>query len=230
MQVDQFVDYVCTRVVPFPVSFAGNDTSPDARLHNGQPRRLGLLWVDSPQHRTKRLFTDLARERIKKCGGNFVAEATFPSAEFLCCSGNDQPAAENMARFQAEGVTTVIWTQGFSPEHSRAAGKLNYLPEWVLAGDRTQEELVFSKYQDPVVWDHALVVTNVPLTGPRRHPDLRSGSPRGGARTAGDRPLDSLPALRRFPSALYRHSGRGAEAQPGQPGEGVPRHTEPAER
>jgi len=168
-QARQFVDYVCTKVVPFPASFGGNDGAPDARLHNGQPRRLALLYVNNQTQAAKKRFTALAREGIARCGGNFVSEGTFPQSGFICCSPeNNQAAVENMTRFRSEGVTTIIWPQGFSPEQSQAAGKQGYFPEWILAGDRQQEELVPTKYQDPSVWRHAVVVTNVPMTGPVR--------------------------------------------------------------
>ncbi|HEX9765953.1 MAG TPA: hypothetical protein VGA36_04260, partial [Nitriliruptorales bacterium] len=99
VQAEQFASYVCTKVVPHPVSFTD-----DPALH-GEPRRLGLLSTVDPNQPGMRAFAALARERIEACGGEFVADATFNTAGYYQrVSDTDASvvAAQNMARFQAE--------------------------------------------------------------------------------------------------------------------------------
>jgi hypothetical protein len=170
--VRQFSDYVCSRIIGKPVSFGGNDGDPDTRLRNGQPRRLGLLSTTDPNHVTKQQFAKKARAEIEECGGNFVEARTFPGAGFICCNtNNNRAASDNAVAFKNAGVTTIIYAQGYSPEQSQGAGKIGYLPEWVVAGDRQSEDIVLSKYQDQAAWDHALMISNVPLVG-RRQDDI----------------------------------------------------------
>lgn len=159
-QVRQFASYVCNQVVPFNTSFA------DPSL-NGRPRKLGLIYTTSSRHSYKGLFARLARDEIRRCGGDFVAEATFAS----CCSIQPPPSGEYVAamdEFRSKGVTTVIWGQGFNKEFTHAAAQIGYFPEWVVAGDRLTEDIVAGKYQERRNWSQAVVVTNVPLVGPRR--------------------------------------------------------------
>ena len=106
-QAEQFSSFVCKKVVPFPVSFSGNAEK------QGQKRVLGLLYTNDPQRPGYTHFAELVRDQIEACGGSFRAKHTFPNAgsEF---AGNDPPdvIAGNMADFQSQGVTTIIWPQG----------------------------------------------------------------------------------------------------------------------
>jgi hypothetical protein len=110
-------------------------------------------------------FAALAKSRIQGCGGNIVAERTFPSAGFIANPAATYPA-DNMSHFVQQRVTTVIWAQGFEQNQTVAAGKIGYTPEWIVAGDGSLDDIVASKYQDPNVWSHAWVVSNQTLVGP----------------------------------------------------------------
>ena len=168
-QARQFSDYVCTKVVPYKVSFGGNDGDPDARLHNGQPRRLGLLYTSQETHKTIQQFAALVKKQIQSCGGNFVATDTYPSAGFICCDQNNDTAAQDIAaRFRTAGVSTIIRVQGYTPEISIGMGKTGYYPEWLIVGDGQMEDIVEEKYEDPQEWSHAWIIGNVVLQPPRR--------------------------------------------------------------
>ena len=161
-QVRQFASYVCRQIVPYPVSFG------DPSL-NGRPRKLGLIFTSDPRHHYKARFARAARAEIQKCGGQFVADATFPE----CCGIQTTEAVTGdsiaaMDYFRSRGVTTVVWGQGYSNQFSNSAAQLSYFPEWVLAGDRFTEDIVSAKYQDPRNWNQAIVVSNVPMVGHRR--------------------------------------------------------------
>ncbi|HEX9765951.1 MAG TPA: hypothetical protein VGA36_04250 [Nitriliruptorales bacterium] len=63
----------------------------------------------------------------------------------------------------AEDVTTIIWPQGYEVEHSQAAARAEYRPEWVVAGDGTHDGFAATQWQERSVWAYAVVVTNQPL-------------------------------------------------------------------
>jgi hypothetical protein len=139
------------------VSFSGNAEK------NGQERVLGLLYADDRNRPGLARFARLAKKQIEGCGGHFRAEHTFPKAgvEF---AGNNPPdvIAQNMADFQRQGVTTIIWAQGQETAATGVAQSSGYLPEFVVAGDQNIEgNLNAQRQTGQRAWDHAIVVTNV---------------------------------------------------------------------
>lgn len=166
-----FANYVCTQVVPFSISFGGNDGNPDARLHNGQPRRLGLMSLDQPEfYPTLRTYRDIVKAEVEKCSGNpniFVAERTFPN---YCNSGGCDPsgtyAADNMAYFQQQGISTIIWAGGEEQNQGIAAAKIGYLPEIVLGGDNLVEVTLEGQTQDQTFWRNVFAYTTYERTVP----------------------------------------------------------------
>lgn len=158
---DQYADFVCTKIVPHPVSFSGNPT--DA----GKPRKLGLLYTDNSGFPNYQRFAVQVRDRVKKCGGQFVAEARYPFILTTGAVSGSRPnyGQENMARFQEAGVTTVIWPGGWETDHTKAAAAIGYRPEWVMAGDDQIEGYDIGQFQDQSVWQHAWVLTNVVREG-----------------------------------------------------------------
>lgn len=155
-QAQSYASHVCEKVVPHPVSFSGNGDA-------GSPRRLGLIRTTDPDQPGMQHFAREVRRLIEGCGGEFVAEATFPSAGYNQDTRyTPQYATTAMAEFSQAGVTTVIWAQGWEPNFSRAAANTGYRPEWVVAGDGVHEGNDRGQAQEPSVWRHAWVVT--PLT------------------------------------------------------------------
>jgi len=160
---DQFASYVCTKVVPYKVSFSGNAADMN------QPRRLGLLRSGDPSKPAFSEFASLVEAKIRACGGDVVATATYPQEGYLVDAngGDTQAAANNMPAFQRARVTTVIWEEGMDDVTDMpAAARISWFPEWVLAGDSQIDDIVFAKYQDRNELAHAWVVTNEPLLGP----------------------------------------------------------------
>jgi len=157
-QAQTFAGHICTKVVNKPVSFGVNNSV-------GGPRRLGLIRTTDAAQPGMQLFARRARELITECGGNFVAEATFPSAGYLSDTRyTPDYASAGMARFAQEGVTTVIWAQGYERYFSTAAANINYRPEWVIAGDSIHETNDRGQAQEQSVWEHAWVVTTTTRT------------------------------------------------------------------
>jgi hypothetical protein len=164
-QVANYVSYVCTSIVGFPVAASGN-AGPDGTPENGKPRKLGLLHTtDAGQPQLQR-FAELTKQGIERCGGKFVADDTFPQTNAVSSAPNKSAATRAMADFQQKGVTTVIWPQGYETENSHAAGQINYFPEWVLAGDGQLDGFGPGFVQDQKVWDrHAFATTALAIVG-----------------------------------------------------------------
>jgi len=151
---------VCSQIVNRPVAFSGNPGD------QGKPRKFGFLSTADPDFPGMQLFARTAKEQIKKCGAEIVAEATAPYASYAQDTRTaGQEATQNVAKFVQAGVTTVLWAQGYETTHSNAAGQQNWRPEWVIAGDGYHEGYQTGKRQDQSVWDHAWAMTNVVRAG-----------------------------------------------------------------
>lgn len=154
---DRFSEFVCQRVIPFPVVASGNGED------LGRQRRLGLLATTDANYPNLVELAALVREQVEACGGEFAETGTFPTADRFWQYNSDDPAAlyatSNMARFEAADVTTVIWPGGFETDQSRAAQQAGYLPEWIVAGDGLTDSAVPAHQQGQQAWAHATVVT-----------------------------------------------------------------------
>ena len=146
-----FVSYLCTKVVPHPVSFSGNPAD------TGQPRRLGLLHEGNPSRADRIAFSALVKAGVEGCGGQWVAEGKISDKV-----GPENPAqaGNDIALFVQQGVTTVVRT-GANADccHARAASGANYYPEWILAGDGLSDQNLNSQIQDAAQWTHARAVS-----------------------------------------------------------------------
>ncbi|HEX9890009.1 MAG TPA: hypothetical protein VGA69_11060 [Nitriliruptorales bacterium] len=163
-QAALFAEFVCTKVVGHPVSFSGNGD-------HGEPRRLGLLSSGDERKPSFAAFAEVARSGIEDCGGEFVSDASYPvaakSVDQNAAAQNQQAATANMAQFQRDGVTTIVWPQGYEMYHSRAAERIGYLPEWVLAGDLQHEGHATTGLQSQSAFDEkAWVVAATPVPQP----------------------------------------------------------------
>jgi len=175
---EQYTSYICTKVVPEPTAWNGDPGQ------NGRPRRFGLYHGDSSAGPTYERLYRLTVERLRACGANIVADATFPNP--AGCGIAEAPAAGNppfdsstppkpyaidaITRFRAAGVTTVLWPGCPDFNIGPASLQLNYRPEWILAGDGLLDDAAFvpSDRASFIVFDHhAIVVTPAVL-----QPDL----------------------------------------------------------
>ncbi|HEX9888321.1 MAG TPA: hypothetical protein VGA69_02500 [Nitriliruptorales bacterium] len=157
---DLYTTHVCRRVVSHPVSFSGNAGE------NGQPRRYGLIRTHDDSHPELLALARAIEDRLHACGVEFAAESTFPQAGFFSQPDTTGYSLEGMARFQEAGVTTVLWAGGLETNYSKAAGRLNYHPEWIVAGDSFLESGMNASANDPTVWDRAWVITPVEMQPP----------------------------------------------------------------
>ena len=176
VQARQYASFVCTKVIGNKVSFSGNSGD------NGKPRKLGLLYLDDPNFPEIKRFTDVSKKLIEDCGGDIALERSYvESGQAASSTSGQDVAAANMAAFQGDGITTILWPQGYETHHSKAAGAIGYRPEWVVAGDRALDGNLSSTFQDQSVWQHAWVVSNNTLEPPVQQTNcanaIREGNP-----------------------------------------------------
>lgn len=160
-QVAMFHDYVCKRVAPFPVSHSGNEED------NGQPRKIGLLRTTDTSQPGALAFGQAAMERLERGCPNgasldIVNDYTFPRSGWSIDTHPDAitAARENIAQMQLEGVTTIVWLGGYETEHSKAADEADWYPEWVLAGDVSNDQTEEGGLQNQEAWRYARVMSN----------------------------------------------------------------------
>jgi hypothetical protein len=153
-QAALFATYVCSKVVKNKVSFSGNPGE------NGTDRKLGM-WSTRDEDRPELLkFKALVTKQIEDCGGKILVDATFPKSQYVQDnSTTPEYAAEAVAKYQAAGVTTLIWPGGLETNLSKASG--TWRPEIVAAGDLFLDGNGEGQYQQPEFWSNAWIVTNV---------------------------------------------------------------------
>lgn len=155
-------DYICTQIVPYPVSFSGNAGE------NGQPRRLGLYHTsDTGNSEVVDTWRNL-KAAVESCGGTFVDHQTYRGegeiAEDPDDAGAGQPrsgeVAAAMASFRQSGVTTIIWP-GIEVSSTQVAAAQQYRPEWVQIGVGNLEGNIWGNLQEQSVWRHAILFSDM---------------------------------------------------------------------
>lgn len=142
-----YIEFVCKKVVNKPVSFAGAGVA-------GGTRRLGLIHTEDPGYPNLKLLADRVKEGVEACGGTIVDTATYPINGYTVDSSTVPAyATNNMASFQGQGISTILWPGGVETKQSAAAGQIGYFPEWVTLGDGLMEATAYGQRQDPSVWD-----------------------------------------------------------------------------
>lgn len=166
-QAKQFSSYLCTKVVNHRVSFSGNQL---AALSNGNPRKLGILYADNPAYPGYKEFAEDVVHGLSACGASALPRS-FCSVGYTydttssCASTAGSTAAQNMAYFLQQNVTTIIWAQGYETLHMTAASNIKYYPEWILAGDGTIDGYGGMRYEDTQQMADAWVVSNAVRQG-----------------------------------------------------------------
>lgn len=149
-----FSSYVCTKVVRKPVSSATASDNGTPLL--GAPRKLGMLHTNDPLSPGLVRFAKLVKAAVERCGGVIAKVGLYPKPGQLV--GASTEATQNMAQFQREGITTIIWPGGFEFQHGQSAGRIRYFPEIVYAGDGREQNFV-SRLQDRDFWRQTWVLT-----------------------------------------------------------------------
>ena len=159
-QADQYVTYVCTKVVGKSSVLAGPDL-------NGRPRKLGILHTTDARYEGLLRMAEIVKARVRACGGEIEGVATFPE----CCWAQDNSdtgtyGQEAMADFKTKGITTILWTGGINGNFGKWATSLGYYPEWIVLGDGTLDAhhpVGLYAQLSPSFDGHAIVVSIQPL-------------------------------------------------------------------
>jgi hypothetical protein len=184
-QVALFKDYFCKRIAPFPVSHSGNADE------MGKPRKYGFFYTTDDNVSQLQKFAKLSKEALLKgCPNgarmNFSSnDYTYSRNGYSADTNPDAPAdaQQNVQKMQLDGITTVVWLGGFETQTSAAAKQANWFPEWVVAGDLSNDQVEEQSFQDPDVWRHARIMTNQLLEDKRADTPcrqaFREGNPYG---------------------------------------------------
>jgi hypothetical protein len=149
--------YVCDQIKPERVARGRSALHGD---HVGKPRKYGLFYTNDPRQPDLHLFAALVKGRLHACGIDWGEnEATFPKSGFAVNandSGQDQQNA--VARFHANGVTTVLYLGGVEGRFGIAAADSGYYPEIILAGDLLNDNNYAGRIQEQTVWQNLSAV------------------------------------------------------------------------
>ena len=149
---DMYSSYVCQNVAPFKVRrFNGGQGAP-----NGQPRKYGFWYTTDPATPELTYFADLVRDKVAKCGVEPAAEATFSRSGYAV-DGSDTgtEATQAVARFNAAGVTTILYMGGVETRFGTSADAARYYPEIIIAGDLDVDSNAIGRLQNQNFWANA---------------------------------------------------------------------------
>ncbi|GEM_PF-1274736 len=166
---DLYSTYVCEKVAHHPATLSGNPGQ------NGRPRRFGLVYPAGVGPEYDEMRSRVETE-LQQCGVKIAARASFPTTtctdiEFAPQAGSPttDSAADRTAdllRFQAAGVTTVLWVGCEDAYYGPAAAALHYAPEWIVLGDQVLDAgsvYITPDSLGPTFDHHAVVVSAQPF-------------------------------------------------------------------
>jgi hypothetical protein len=155
-EADSFAAYICKKVKPNPV-----DSASDPTLNN-KPRVYGYWHSGDAQHPELTTLADVVKSDLQsQCGLTFKDDATFPESGYEKSNHYTPASAQRAAaKFQADGVTTVIWPGGLETNFTQQASAIKYGPEFLLLGDDgVNDTNTAGTFQDQNDWNHAHVIT-----------------------------------------------------------------------
>jgi hypothetical protein len=155
---DMYSTYICKKVAPYPVSHAGDDKQ--SSKMNGQKRKYALMYTTDASFPGLKRFRELVEPAVTKCGVEVAERVSFPTSGYATDAGGDQTyGINNVARMRSAGVTTVLWLGGMESKTTAAADAAAWYPEWIIAGDRTQDDLINGRAQNQRALASAWVVS-----------------------------------------------------------------------
>jgi hypothetical protein len=164
LQAQSYASYVCKNIKGYPVSFAGDE-------FQGRPRKYGLVFTTDPDQSSYRELKNLVKEHLDACGVQISEEVTFPVGCLAANNGTDAGGAaatyarEGIAKFQSQGITTILWPGCVESKLSAEANRAQYFPEWVVLGDAVMDGHTATNYQTDGAWQHAMAVSYVTRIG-----------------------------------------------------------------
>jgi hypothetical protein len=150
---DLYSTYVCQKVKPYKVRKYGNPSG--VGPPNGAPRTYGIFYPVDPAQPGLTLFSELLLDDLKKKCNITPVESTY-SKEGYAIDSNDTSAeaAQAVARFQQENVTTVLYV-GVEGRFTASADAVRYYPEIVVAGNLENDDNYIGQTFNQNVWQNA---------------------------------------------------------------------------
>jgi hypothetical protein len=127
-----YVGYVCARVAPYAVSHATGGVGADGRPMNGRGRRYATWYSVNAAEPGFRMFADLVRERLKRCGVVPVVDVPYNGT-------GDYDSASRVAAMRQHDVTTILMLGRYNGNDTNAMDAARYYPEIVMAGDGSND-------------------------------------------------------------------------------------------
>ncbi|HEX9682189.1 MAG TPA: hypothetical protein VGA13_03850 [Acidimicrobiales bacterium] len=146
-QSQSYVNYVCRQVVgpdpdnPHVANLAGGELRNEAR-------KLGMISTNNRFQPGLKKLAQIVKTEVESCGGEIVDHIEFEN----CCLARDNgdppdDEQQEMARFQSQGITTILWPGGGNGNYAQSAQAINYQPEWIVAGgDSFQDNATYHFY------------------------------------------------------------------------------------
>lgn len=160
----QYAQFFCSVLKGKPVDDVGPNSNPatDPPVKDGEPRKYGFIYTTDPSVPT---LTEQAKLSIadiqSECGVTISATATYPNNGYVADTSTlPTYAIEAMAKFQQDGITTILWPAGFETKFSQAAQQEGYYPEWILGDDALQAANSDAQFQNQQEWAHAWIMTS----------------------------------------------------------------------
>lgn len=161
----QYADFVCGSLAKSPTSDVGQNANPPGSgvVKNGIPRKFGLIYSADPAKPSLQKEAKLAEGYIKaRCGVTMADRQSYPSDGYIVDTSQlPAYATSAMAKFQKQGITTVLWPAGFETKLGTAASQANYSPEWITGDDENQVGTSEAQLQDQTQWAHAWSVSSL---------------------------------------------------------------------
>jgi hypothetical protein len=156
-QADLYASALCRQVAKEPVSFSG--VSGDM----GKKRKFGILFSNEEGDPYYSGVKNRVVKRLAECGVAKPPEHGYADGG---CSISCDPAAgpthaAELTDLRNQGVTTILWIGAQTGEYPQQARRINWLPEWIVFGDGTQEDFITGRYGNQDVWEHIWTVSNV---------------------------------------------------------------------
>jgi hypothetical protein len=141
-----WAEYLGKKVVGGNADHAGNVE------YTVQPRRLGLVHIDSDDGVLKR-EVDYFESELARYGGQLATRISYISD----IDSAQEQARTIIARLKEDGITSVLfYGDPLAPIFfTQEATNQQYFPEWIIGGDNLVDTSFFGRTYDQVQWEHA---------------------------------------------------------------------------
>ncbi|HVA42758.1 MAG TPA: hypothetical protein VNF50_04685 [Acidimicrobiales bacterium] len=150
-------EVICSNLVPYAPKYAG---SANLNAPVAKKRVFGLIWPGASSLDDTDIYrsgADYFASKLKACGADLAEDVSFPIVD----PTGPADAQTLMAKFQSDGVTTVILVSDpLDPIFlTGAATKQGYLPEWFDSGSALIDTTHYGRLYDQSQWAHSFGIS-----------------------------------------------------------------------